>query len=712
MVRAYSSHRQARLGALSPARARSRSSISAGTATPSTGQGDPFPADPSPDAMTELERLTAFYEAEAEGREPAEVARSQMAREAERQLGLQQQLRDHVSTTTAGAGGRPHISNRTAAAGGPAPPASPAAPLMSRRPQVAKVRRRPAPPGGSGARLFAGALLLGAGSALWSLRAQLGQLLVWAAALAGGLFGVLLVRRSAGSGPGSGPGPGPGPGPGRAPRARRRSEEELAVASRTLQTQQRGAHDAVASRTFRLRGAKVQVLDVRVMEGSYASYRITVHCRGQFWDVWHRFAEFDTLRSALEAGGALPPGTPPLPGKTLRHRFDQSFLLQRKDKLRAFVGSLMESDAVCDRDDVRRFLLMPPLPGGAPPAERRASWLGRLIGSGSKEEEAEEASPGRLRAGAGAGAGLGGPGDGDLVDAATGEVATVRMWQSPFKRSTLREVLDEFSDAGPVNGFVVRGLNYCNRSHPDYRKKVKAGPAMFELLHVDLFAVDEDRYPEGRHFHVAARGLAAERVAYFRTLPSRPFLFIMNLQVPGDPPISVVCYWAIAQSLLDGVDPADASPEAKFYRAFRAFADFENTHGGPEAAAARGEPEPEGAGVLPRGDLRNERFKMIPCLQEAPWVVKSAVPIKPAIMGKKLVVRWFRGPHHMEVDLDVASERIGSSVVGLCRGYTRNMVVDVGVCVQGEREEELPERMIGVVRMHNLDLDFAQDLEG
>jgi hypothetical protein len=43
-----------------------------------------------------------------------------------------------------------------------------------------------------------------------------------------------------------------------------------------------------------------------------------------------------------------------------------------------------------------------------------------------------------------------------------------------------------------------------------------------------------------RHDHIVSRGAAKRRLEALRTLPDKPFLFIINFQIPGDPPVSRV----------------------------------------------------------------------------------------------------------------------------------------------------------------------------
>ncbi|CAN0255991.1 unnamed protein product, partial [Ectocarpus fasciculatus] len=83
---------------------------------------------------------------------------------------------------------------------------------------------------------------------------------------------------------------------------------------------------------------------------------------------------------------------------------------------------------------------------------------------------------------------------------------------------------------------------------------------------------------------------------------------------------------------------------------------------------------------------RNKRFKLTPRIVDGPWVVKAAVPTQPAILGQKVVIKYFRGNGYVEADIHVGSSIIASQVVGLLRGYAKHFVSEVGVTLQGENE--------------------------
>ena len=87
---------------------------------------------------------------------------------------------------------------------------------------------------------------------------------------------------------------------------------------------------------------------------------------------------------------------------------------------------------------------------------------------------------------------------------------------------------------------------------------------------------------------------------------------------------------------------------------------------------------------------------------------------KPVIIGNKLPVQYIYGPpdpisdmaEYLECDLDIGhSSLMARNIVMLCKGYTTVLTLDFGFIVQSDEEDELPEHLLGAVRIHRLDPD-------
>jgi hypothetical protein len=109
-------------------------------------------------------------------------------------------------------------------------------------------------------------------------------------------------------------------------------------------------------------------------------------------------------------------------------------------------------------------------------------------------------------------------------------------------------------------------------------------------------------------------------------------------------------------------------------------------------------------------NYRNERLKLIPYVAEGPWVVRNLVTGKPSIIGKKLPVSYKYTPSEgnradfLECDLDIGnSSATAKRIVSVCRRYMSALTVDIGFVIQGNADEELPEQMMGSIRIHKVD---------
>ncbi|KVH88316.1 hypothetical protein Ccrd_024152 [Cynara cardunculus var. scolymus] len=152
-----------------------------------------------------------------------------------------------------------------------------------------------------------------------------------------------------------------------------------------------------------------------------------------------------------------------------------------------------------------------------------------------------------------------------------------------------------------------------------------------------------------------------------------PFVFVMNLQVPAKPNYSLVLYFAadtpvVKNSLLGRfIDESDS--------------------------------------------FRLSRFKLIPSIVEGYWMVKHAVGTKACLLGKALTCSYLRRDNFLEVDVDVGSSSVARSVIGIVLGYVTNIVVDLAILIEAKEQEELPEYILGTVRLNRVRLESAVPLE-
>jgi hypothetical protein len=115
-------------------------------------------------------------------------------------------------------------------------------------------------------------------------------------------------------------------------------------------------------------------------------------------------------------------------------------------------------------------------------------------------------------------------------------------------------------------------------------------------------------------------------------------------------------------------------------------------------------------------DYKNERLKIVPNVIQGPWVVKSVVGGKPAIIGKKMPVQYFYQPAdgnqaaYLECDFDIVASSAARGILSVVRSYTSILTLDLGFVIQSNKTDELPEQMLVAPRMHGIDPFSAPSL--
>eukprot|EP00727_Mastigamoeba_balamuthi_P009703 m51a1_g5355 putative af436836_1 at5g35180 t25c13_60 (491) ;mRNA; r:476809-478741 len=229
----------------------------------------------------------------------------------------------------------------------------------------------------------------------------------------------------------------------------------------------------------------------------------------------------------------------------------------------------------------------------------------------------------------------------------------------PYRGSMRARAFDGDSDCigdADATGMAVRGPSYLAD-----RVKVPSRPALCRLAAADLLVAGE------RQHNVCAR-LEAE----LRRIPGR--LLVTNFILPGPPYMHFVMYFAVPED--------ETSENAVGLRLLRRFMDPATSD-----------------------DERSARLKLIPRVVSGPWLARRAVGSGAAIIGRKIATSYHFGERYCEVDADVASSYAATAVFGAVKGSLRSLVLELAFVVEGQREDELPEHILGAVRVDHLDLD-------
>lgn len=215
----------------------------------------------------------------------------------------------------------------------------------------------------------------------------------------------------------------------------------------------------------------------------------------------------------------------------------------------------------------------------------------------------------------------------------------------------------------PGDLFLLRSKNYLTKG-----KKSPSGDYLLSPVGVDWLKSSTKldnvlARPDNRVAQALRRAQALGK-------SMKSFIIAVNIQVPGKDQYSAVFYFATE----------DPIPSGSLLHRF----------------------------INGDDSFRNQRLKLVNRIVKGPWIVKKAVGNYSAcLLGKALTCNYHRGPNYLEIDVDMASSKLASAILHLALGYVTNVTVDMGFLVEGQMEEELPERLFGAVRICQMEMSSA-----
>jgi len=231
------------------------------------------------------------------------------------------------------------------------------------------------------------------------------------------------------------------------------------------------------------------------------------------------------------------------------------------------------------------------------------------------------------------------------------------------------------------NNFYVRGRNYLKD-----RVKIESADFIWPVRGVDLFLTDTCPENVGR-----IAGIMGGRL---REVPT----FIINFRLPWG---VLLAYFEIPELYIPFIK---AGHDPDFDKS--TLSSMDDMTPGQRCVARFCKISPE---------EKDKILKIVPAVADGPWVVKSVVGNKPAILGTKMPVNYIYEKEedgkamYLEADLDIVSSAAARSILSMVRSYTNVLTMDLGFVVQGNQEDELPEQMLCGTRLHGLDPLTAPD---
>lgn len=222
--------------------------------------------------------------------------------------------------------------------------------------------------------------------------------------------------------------------------------------------------------------------------------------------------------------------------------------------------------------------------------------------------------------------------------------------------------------------FDVRGGNYLRD-----RLKVSSGDFLFNARGLDLFLTD-----------TCPENVGSNPALFGGSLREKP-TFIINFRLPWG---VLVFYAEIPKRFVPIVRAAYEAPDEK-PNIEELFASSPS-----DVCVARF--------LLGDDEHKNKTLKIVPMVVDGPWIVRSVVGGKPAIIGTKMPVSYHYGPPsqgrelYIEVDLDIAASSAARGILSVARSYTQVLTLNLGFVVQGNSDDELPEQMLLGARLHGI----------
>lgn len=222
-----------------------------------------------------------------------------------------------------------------------------------------------------------------------------------------------------------------------------------------------------------------------------------------------------------------------------------------------------------------------------------------------------------------------------------------------------------------ASSFQVRGKNYMLDG-----KKIPSQDTAFKLLAVDMVHSSTGTICEGLCGHPNERVQQAIRREKKTGVPQLPpFIFAVNLSIPGTKTYHLVSYYGVED--MEEIEQ-QKTPFGRLMNKF-IFGDSD--------------------------EFRNETFKLIPRIVEGNYIIRSAVGSKPSIIGKKIKQHYILGERYFEIVVDISSDSIAQRIVKLALGYSSKLVTDIMYVLEGKDEETLPERIFGGLQLQKIELE-------
>jgi len=215
-------------------------------------------------------------------------------------------------------------------------------------------------------------------------------------------------------------------------------------------------------------------------------------------------------------------------------------------------------------------------------------------------------------------------------------------------------------EEGDASSFMVRGLSYLKD-----KVKIPSIDAAYTLIGMELLA------STAQHKHISSRPNSFVQRYQRAAGKNTPFILVIHFLAPYG---NFLCYFIPRTG---GQSPYIG--ERNFDGLLRSF--LEGTD-----------------------EFRDRKLKIVPRVVDGPWVVQQAVGSRPAIIGTKIKQNYYSTDQYFEIEVELMSSKAAGAILNAVKRSTSFCSLELGFILQGDNKSELPERILGCVRFHRIDV--------
>mmetsp|Transcript_8354 Transcript_8354/g.10207 ORF Transcript_8354/g.10207 Transcript_8354/m.10207 type:complete len:165 (-) Transcript_8354:100-594(-) len=112
-------------------------------------------------------------------------------------------------------------------------------------------------------------------------------------------------------------------------------------------------------------------------------------------------------------------------------------------------------------------------------------------------------------------------------------------------------------------------------------------------------------------------------------------------------------------------------------------------------------------------EYRDARLKLVPRVVDGgSWIVRRAVGagVHAAKLSEAVKLAYYSDPDYFEIDVDIVGSPLARRILSVVKSATSTLVMDLALVIEATDHAQLPERILGAVRLHRVNPEQAPTL--